>query len=419
MGGPGGPAALGVVAEAGNAAMAGRRGALIVLEGVDRAGKSTQSRKLVDALCAAGHCAELLRFPERSTEIGKLLSSYLEKKSEVEDHSVHLLFSANRWEHVLPHGWLPEAASRSALFLFSPVPAACSPERLPHLGLRDASGRTFRPLIKEKLSQGITLVVDRYAFSGVAFTSAKELQLAEAAARGEFGRERYESSPFQQRALQCFQQLLGDSSLPWKVGQPAIGTKPIVPGRGVGPKLGSRQNLRYRQSTPPGASRTSTGKSACCLRVLSGPLHTGRWGSCGPRGTGPLSAARQEPRVHSVRGGGGGAAPKRDPPGSGLRGSLSCPHLCPEDTNKLVIVFRLLEFHNDCVQAVPSGSLTSSWTSSDTSKDEMKTVVGSPGPSRHQPCLGSERRPDQSVSEWQRRYLSTPSARFAVPSVKV
>ncbi|XP_073073892.1 thymidylate kinase isoform X3 [Manis javanica] len=80
--------------------MAGRRGALIVLEGVDRAGKSTQSRKLVAALCAAGHRAELLRFPERSTEIGKLLSSYLEKKNEVEDHSVHLLFSANRWEQV-------------------------------------------------------------------------------------------------------------------------------------------------------------------------------------------------------------------------------------------------------------------------------------------------------------------------------
>lgn len=39
-------------------------------------------------------------FLERSTEIGKLLSSYLEKKREVEDHSVHLLFSANRWEQV-------------------------------------------------------------------------------------------------------------------------------------------------------------------------------------------------------------------------------------------------------------------------------------------------------------------------------
>lgn len=45
------------------AAMAGRRGALIVLEGVDCAGKSTQSRKLVAALCAAGHRAEQLRFP--------------------------------------------------------------------------------------------------------------------------------------------------------------------------------------------------------------------------------------------------------------------------------------------------------------------------------------------------------------------
>ncbi|XP_004868554.1 thymidylate kinase isoform X3 [Heterocephalus glaber] len=151
--------------------MACRRGALIVLEGVDRA--------------------------ERSTEIGKLLSSYLEKKSELEDHSVHLLFSANRWEQV--------------------------------------------PLIKEKLRQGVTLVVDRYAFSGVAFTSAKEnfsldwckqpdvglpkpdlilflqLQLADASTRGEFGRERYEEKTFQERVLGSFQQLMRDSTLNWKV----------------------------------------------------------------------------------------------------------------------------------------------------------------------------------------------------------
>ncbi|KFO22558.1 thymidylate kinase isoform X1 [Fukomys damarensis] len=177
--------------------MACGRGALIVLEGVDRAGKSTQSRKLVSALCAAGHRAELLRFPERSTEIGKLLNSYLEKKTELEDHSVHLLFSANRWEQV--------------------------------------------PLIKEKLHQGVTLVVDRYAFSGVAFTSAKEnfsldwckqpdvglpkpdlilflqLQLADASTRGQFGCERYEETTFQQRALYSFQQLMRDSTLNWKV----------------------------------------------------------------------------------------------------------------------------------------------------------------------------------------------------------
>ncbi|XP_010375289.1 thymidylate kinase isoform X4 [Rhinopithecus roxellana] len=153
--------------------MAARRGALIVLEGMDRAGKSTQSCKLVETLCAAGHRAELLRFPERSTEIGKLLSSYLEKKSDVEDHAVHLLFSANRWEHV--------------------------------------------PLIKEKLSQGVTLIVDRYAFSGVAFTGAKELQLADAAKRGAFGHERYENRAFQERALRCFYQLMRDTTLNWKM----------------------------------------------------------------------------------------------------------------------------------------------------------------------------------------------------------
>ncbi|NXY52190.1 KTHY kinase, partial [Ceuthmochares aereus] len=43
--------------------MAARRGALIVLEGVDRAGKSTQGRRLVEALRDGGHRAELLRFP--------------------------------------------------------------------------------------------------------------------------------------------------------------------------------------------------------------------------------------------------------------------------------------------------------------------------------------------------------------------
>ncbi|KAM9275066.1 thymidylate kinase isoform 3-T3 [Cariama cristata] len=152
--------------------MAGRRGALIVLEGVDRAGKSTQSRRLVESLRAAGHPADLLRFPERTTEIGRLISSYLVKEKNLEDHTVHLLFSANRWELV--------------------------------------------PLMKEKLHQGTTLVVDRYAFSGVAFTSAKELSPEEAAERGNFGNERYENSSFQEKVLQSFHHLMKDKTLNWK-----------------------------------------------------------------------------------------------------------------------------------------------------------------------------------------------------------
>lgn len=51
---------------AARAVMAARRGALIALEGVDRAGKSTQGRRLVEALREAGHRADLLRFPGRA-----------------------------------------------------------------------------------------------------------------------------------------------------------------------------------------------------------------------------------------------------------------------------------------------------------------------------------------------------------------
>ncbi|XP_042337814.1 thymidylate kinase [Plectropomus leopardus] len=177
--------------------MAAKRGALIVLEGVDRAGKTTQCQKLVQALQQSGRPAEMIRFPDRTTTIGKLISAYLEKKSDLEDHTVHLLFSANRWELV--------------------------------------------PLMKKKLEQGTTLVVDRYAFSGVAFTSAKpgfsldwcmkpdvglpkpdlvmflQLSPAEAALRGQFGEERYETSVFQRAVQQKFEQLMKDPSVDWKV----------------------------------------------------------------------------------------------------------------------------------------------------------------------------------------------------------
>ena len=47
--------------------MAGSRGALIVFEGCDRVGKSTQCRKLVEALKKGGMRAELMKFPGEFT----------------------------------------------------------------------------------------------------------------------------------------------------------------------------------------------------------------------------------------------------------------------------------------------------------------------------------------------------------------
>nr|XP_020465715.1 thymidylate kinase isoform X1 [Monopterus albus] len=185
--------------------MAGKRGALIVLEGMDRAGKTTQCKKLVQALQQSNRPADLITFPDRTTPIGQQISAYLKSDTDFEDHAVHLLFSANRWE------------------------------------MHNEVILTHRPLMKRKLEQGVTLVVDRYAFSGVAFSSAKQgfsmdwcrnpevglpkpdlvlyLQLspAEAALRGQFGDERYETSAFQKAVKQNFEQLLKDSSVNWQV----------------------------------------------------------------------------------------------------------------------------------------------------------------------------------------------------------
>lgn len=47
--------------------MACKRGALIVLEGVDKAGKTTQCNRLVQALQQSGRPAELMRFPGKKS----------------------------------------------------------------------------------------------------------------------------------------------------------------------------------------------------------------------------------------------------------------------------------------------------------------------------------------------------------------
>ena len=75
-----------------------RRGALIVLEGCDRSGKSTQAKKIVEELNSAGKPATLMGFPDRTTAIGLVIDAYLKCDENMHDCAIHLLFSANRWE---------------------------------------------------------------------------------------------------------------------------------------------------------------------------------------------------------------------------------------------------------------------------------------------------------------------------------
>mmetsp|Transcript_7169 Transcript_7169/g.14371 ORF Transcript_7169/g.14371 Transcript_7169/m.14371 type:complete len:214 (+) Transcript_7169:111-752(+) len=170
------------------------RGAFIVFEGVDRCGKTTQTQRLVQALQQRKIDVELCRFPDRTTATGKIIDAYLKNGVELDDHAVHLLFSANRWE----------------------------------------SAQTIR----KKLEAGTTLVVDRYAHSGVCFSAAKagmdidwckapdaglpapdsviflKLAIEDAMQRGQFGEERYEKQDFQNKVLDNFMQMRTDD---WRI----------------------------------------------------------------------------------------------------------------------------------------------------------------------------------------------------------
>ncbi|KAG0262414.1 hypothetical protein DFQ27_002340 [Actinomortierella ambigua] len=142
---------------------------------------------LVAALKGKGHSVELCKFPDRTTTIGQMIHAYLTNAKELDDRAIHLLFSANRWE-----------AMQS---------------------------------MKRKLQAGTHLIVDRYAYSGVAFSAAKGLDIEwckhpdrgllrpdktlfldlptdEAEKRGGFGDERYEKRELQEKVRALFLQRL-------------------------------------------------------------------------------------------------------------------------------------------------------------------------------------------------------------------
>ncbi|KAK4161868.1 P-loop containing nucleoside triphosphate hydrolase protein [Cladorrhinum sp. PSN259] len=166
------------------------RGALIVLEGLDRSGKTTQAKLLEQRLSSSGRPVKSLGFPDRTTPTGKTINAYLTSSSfevpPLPDHAIHLLFSANRWE--------------------------------------------LAPAITSLLASGTTVVLDRYYYSGIVYSAAKrnptlslswarapeiglprpdlvlflDLDEEQAKARGGYGEERYEQAEMQKRVRELF-----------------------------------------------------------------------------------------------------------------------------------------------------------------------------------------------------------------------
>jgi dTMP kinase len=74
-------------------------GRIIVLEGLDKSGKTTQSRLVYDHYNSIfpGEVF-LFDFPDYSTRIGKEIKMFLEGKVSYSNEVKHILLSANRWE---------------------------------------------------------------------------------------------------------------------------------------------------------------------------------------------------------------------------------------------------------------------------------------------------------------------------------
>ncbi|TIC31845.1 putative thymidylate kinase [Wallemia mellicola] len=166
------------------------RGLFIVVEGLDRTGKSTQCAQLLNYFSNEGRQATLMKFPDRTTNIGQMINSYLQSKTELNDKAIHLLFSANRWE--------------------------------------------LSQYIIDTINSGTTIIADRYAYSGVAYSIAKGLdydyckspdkglpipdkvffldlppQLAQR--REDYGEERYESLDIQTRVRSSFMKIIAEN----------------------------------------------------------------------------------------------------------------------------------------------------------------------------------------------------------------
>jgi dTMP kinase len=71
------------------------KGKIIVFEGIDKAGKTTQAKLLEKKL---GSKCVRIDFPDYSTPIGKEIKQFLDGKRNYPDEVKMMLLSANRWE---------------------------------------------------------------------------------------------------------------------------------------------------------------------------------------------------------------------------------------------------------------------------------------------------------------------------------
>jgi dTMP kinase len=75
-----------------------QKGKIIVIEGIDQAGKYTQSNLLQSNLLQSGNVCTIMDFPDYATPIGQEIRAFLDGNRNYTLETEHVLMSANRWE---------------------------------------------------------------------------------------------------------------------------------------------------------------------------------------------------------------------------------------------------------------------------------------------------------------------------------
>lgn len=119
----------------------------IVVEGIDRSGKSTLICRIEKELKLRGIYVEAIRYPNRQNMTGSLIDRILRQKEKISKEAMHLLFSANRWED----------AEKVKAFLEGENEEENNSE------------------INGMLGKYRVLLCDRYILSGVAYASADNI----------------------------------------------------------------------------------------------------------------------------------------------------------------------------------------------------------------------------------------------------
>ena len=71
----------------------------IDLEGIDQSGKATQTRLLLREFQRQGLTTVSIDFPVYSSGIGREIRAFLNGRKNYDSHTVHMLYSLNRWEN--------------------------------------------------------------------------------------------------------------------------------------------------------------------------------------------------------------------------------------------------------------------------------------------------------------------------------